>query len=177
MAHLFEHAASGRSKCRGCQEPLAKGELRFGERLANPFGEGEITHWFHPACAAYKRPQAVIEALEGAAVGVDRETLARLARASLAHERLPRIDGAERSSSGQARCRHCHEPIAKDAWRIRLAFHEEGIFAPGGFIHLACRHGYFGTTDIVEQVLHFSAALAGDERAALRDAFKAQGER
>ena len=32
-----------------------RGELRFGERLPNPFAEGEMTVWFHPLCAAYKR--------------------------------------------------------------------------------------------------------------------------
>jgi Poly(ADP-ribose) polymerase and DNA-Ligase Zn-finger region len=173
MAHTFEAAASGRSKCRGCGQALPKGELRFGERLPNPFGEGEVTHWFHPACAAYKRPDAVIEALAAAASDVDRATIERLAQASLAHERLARIDGAERSPSSQARCRHCHEPIEKGGWRIRLVFHTEGTFAPGGFIHLACREPYFGTADIVEQVLHFSAALSEPERAALREGFAA----
>ena len=54
MPHVFEEASSGRSKCRGCGVPIAKGELRFGERLPNPFGEGEVTHWFHPMCAAWK---------------------------------------------------------------------------------------------------------------------------
>ena len=168
MAHVFEPAASGRSKCRGCGQNLQKGELRFGERLPNPFGEGEVTHWFHPACAAYKRPEAILEALAAAGSEAGIAALERLARASLAHERLVRIDGAERSPSSQARCRHCHEPIEKGAWRIRLVFHQEGAFSPGGFIHLACREPYFGTADIVEQVLHFSGALSGEERAALR---------
>ena len=171
MAHTFEAAASGRSKCRGCGASLQKGELRFGERLPNPFGEGEVTHWFHPACAAYKRPDAILEALVAAASEMDRVTLERLARATLAQERLARIDGAERSPSSQAKCRHCHEPIEKGAWRIRLVFHQEGTFSPGGYVHLACREPHFGTADIVEQVLHFSGALTEDERAALRAEF------
>ena len=170
MAHTFEAAASGRSKCRGCKQALGKGELRFGERLPNPFGEGEVTHWFHPRCAAYKRPDAILESLASAGDGIDRATLERLARASLALQRLPRIDGAERSPSAQARCRQCHQPIEKGAWRIRLAFHEEGTFTPGGYVHLACREPYFGTADIGEQVLHFSAALSGEDRAALEQA-------
>ena len=57
------------------------------------------------------------------------------------------------------------------AWRIRLVFYEEGAFSPGGFIHLACGDPYFGTADIVEHVLHFSSALAQEEREALRSAF------
>lgn len=172
MPHVFEPAATGRSKCRGCKQPLAKGELRFGESLPNPFGEGEVTHWFHPACAAYKRPDVLLEALAGAGGAVpEGERLERIARASLAAPRLARIDGAERSPTGQAKCRHCHEPIAKGGWRVRLVFHEEGNFSPGGFIHLACRQAYFETGDILEQVLHFSPALPEDERAALRADF------
>ena len=170
MPHVFEPAASGRSKCRGCRQPLAKGELRFGEALPNPFGEGEVTHWFHPVCAAYKRPEALRDALAGAPELAGAEALQALADASLAQPRLARIDGGERAPSSQARCRHCKEPIEKGAWRIRLVFHEEGTFSPGGFVHLACREAYFGRADIAGQVLHFSGALEPAERDALRAA-------
>jgi hypothetical protein len=169
MPHVFEAASSGRSKCRGCRQPIAKGELRFGEGLPNPFGEGEVTHWFHPMCAAYKRPDVLLEGITTSAAPVpDADTLDRLARAMLARNRLTRIDGGERSPSSQAKCRHCHEPIEKGTWRVRLVFHEEGTFSPGGFIHLACREPYFETGDILEQVLHFSPALDDAERDALR---------
>ncbi len=56
MPHVFEPAPTGRAKCRGCGRPIEKGEARFGERIPNPFAEGETTLWFHPLCAAYKRP-------------------------------------------------------------------------------------------------------------------------
>ena len=172
MPHVFEPAATNRSKCRGCKQALQKGELRFGESLPNQFGEGEVTHWFHPSCAAYKRPEPLLEALQSATTGVpDREALERTARASRARDRLPRIDGAERSPTGQAKCRQCREPIEKGSWRIRLVFHEEGVFSPGGFLHLACRQAYFETSDILEQVLHFSPALDDAEREALRTEF------
>lgn len=169
MGHVFELASTGRAKCRGCKEALAKGELRFGERLPNPFGEGEVTHWFHPLCAAYKRPEAVLAALAEATGEVpDREALERAANAHVAQPRLARIDGAERAPSGQARCRQCKEPIERDAWRIRLVFHEEGNFAPGGFIHLACRAAYFEDAgDIAAPLLRFSPALSPAEREAL----------
>src|SRR3954470_17170966 len=109
--HTFEPAASGRSKCRGCGRALQKGELRFGERLPNPFGEGEMTLWFHPLCAAYKRPEPIMEALAAIAEVPQREALERAAQASLAQQRLVRIDGAERAK-GQATCRSCREPIS-----------------------------------------------------------------
>jgi hypothetical protein len=177
MPHVFEPAASGRSKCRGCKQALPKGELRFGEGLPNPFGEGEVSHWFHPACAAYKRPEAILQALASAAAPIaDAESLERIARVSLAQPRLQRIDGAELSPSGQARCRHCHEPIEKGSWRIRLVFHEEGTFSPGGFLHLDCRNAYFEVDDIVAQLVHFSPALEDPERDALRHMFSATRE-
>lgn len=175
MPHVFELAASGRSKCRGCKQVLQKGELRFGERLPNPFGDGEVTHWFHPACAAYKRPDAVLEALAAPSeLTADREALERVARAGVENERLPRIDGAERSPSGQARCRHCHEPIERGSWRIRLVFHQEGSFSPGGFVHLACRAAYFQAGDIIAPLLRFSGTLDDDDRQALRNALNDQ---
>ena len=173
MPHVIEPAASGRAKCRGCGSILAKGEWRFGEKLPNPFGEGEVTHWFHPACAAYKRAEALAATLADAPAELPgRADLDRMAAATLALPRLARIDGAERAPSSQARCRQCKEPIEKGAWRIRLVFHEEGTFSPGGFLHLGCRTPYFETDAVLAPVLHFSHALAEAERDALRDALE-----
>jgi len=170
MPHLIEPASSGRSKCRGCAKAIAKGELRFGERLPNPFAEGDQTLWFHPLCAAYKRPEPLLETL-GAPVP-DREALERAARASAAHKRVPRIDGAERSPTSQARCRECKQPVEKGAWRIRLVWYEEGRFTPSGYVHLACRESYFETTDdVLAQVLHFSAELGDADREDLKRAW------
>ncbi|HEY2629546.1 MAG TPA: hypothetical protein VGI57_10485 [Usitatibacter sp.] len=169
MPHIFEPAASGRSKCRGCKEPLPKGELRFGERLPNPFADGEVTHWFHPVCAAYKIPEALLEGLAAATNEVpDRASLEAAANFGLTQRRVPRIDGAERSPSSQARCRNCKEAIEKGLWRIRLVFHEEGNFSPGGFIHLTCRRAYFETNDIADRIVHFSPALNEEDRTELR---------
>ena len=170
MPHVFEPATSGRSKCRGCGQALARGELRFGERLANPYADGEMTLWFHPACAAYKRPEAMLEALSAGAADVpDRDALERAARGSVAQHRLPRIDGAERAK-GQANCRHCREAIPKGAWRIRLVFFEEGRFNPSGFIHPACAAAYFESTDLLEHVLYFSRDLSAADREEVRSA-------
>jgi hypothetical protein len=173
VPHIFTPAASGRSKCRGCAQPLKRGELRFGENLPNLFGEGEMTLWFHPLCAAYKRPHPLLEALAQVTEAVpDRENLERAARRSITYGRVPRIDGAERAPSGQATCRSCKELIARDTWRIRTVFYEEGRFSPGGYIHLACRKVYFETGDVLDQVLQFSPGLQDADREELARAFE-----
>lgn len=169
MASTLELAATGRAKCRGCGQPIGKGELRLGDRLPNPFADGEMTHWLHPLCAAYKRPEPLLEALAAATLDVpERERLERLARLGVAHHRLPRIDGAERAPSSQAKCRQCHEPINRGDWRIRLVFHQDGRFEPAGFVHLPCRAAYFETPEVLEPALHFSTKLSDEERADLR---------
>ena len=165
MPHTFETAASGRARCRACARTIDKGALRFGERMPNPYAEGEMTLWFHPLCAAYRRPDAVLEALADPAAQVeDRTALEAAAHSSSRHRRLPRIDGAERSPSGQAKCRSCRQPIAKGVWRVRLKFLEEGRPSPGGFVHLDCREAYFETRDIADAVLHFSPDLDDETR-------------
>ncbi len=166
MPHVFEPAASGRSKCRGCGRALEKGEIRFGEHLPNPFADGaEMTLWFHPLCAAYKRPEAILAALGEAPAG-DREALEKAAQASLAQHRLQRVDGIERAR-GQATCRQCREPIPRGEWRVRLVFFEEGRFNPSGFIHLGCAREYLEGADMAERALHFSAGLPDAERSEL----------
>lgn len=164
MEHTIEPAASGRAGCRGCGRKIAKGELRFGERLPNPFADGTVmTHWFHLACAAMKRPDPVLEVLSEGNHGVDSskaERLREIARSGLAQRRVPRVDGAERAPSGRATCRHCRQPIEKEAWRIKLVFYEEGMFNPAGFIHVGCSEGYFETTAILDRIAHFSPELS-----------------
>ena len=172
MPHVFEPAPTGRAKCRGCAKQIERGAMRFGERVPNPYAEGETTLWYHPSCAAYKRPEALLEALPAAPpelTGTD--VLERAATATAAHPRLPRIDGAERAPTGQAKCRHCHKPIAKAGWRIRLVYYEEGRFAPSGFLHLGCQRAYFEGQDIVPALLHFSPELSDADREELKRAY------
>jgi hypothetical protein len=168
VAHVIEPASSGRAKCRGCGRAIARGELRFGERQPNPFGDGEMTLWFHPRCAAYKRPEPLLQGLAQAEAELpERADLEHIARRTLEHRRLPRIDGAGKAPTSQAKCRYCHEPIQRGTWRIRLVFFQDGRFDPGGFLHLACRQAYFETDGIAEQVLHFSSDVDESERAEL----------
>ena len=168
MPHVIETASSGRAKCRGCDQKIAKDELRFGERQPNAFGDGEMTLWFHLKCAAYKRPEAFVEgAAAHPAAGIDE--LAAAAQFGIAHRRVPRINGAERAPTARARCRQCKELIDKGAWRIGVVFFEEYRFSPGGYIHASCARPYFETTAVLDRVAHFSpeldtAALADLER-------------
>jgi hypothetical protein len=183
MAHVIEHAASGRAKCRGCDGKIAKGELRFGERRPNTFGEGEMTLWFHLPCAAYKRPEPFLEMLGGGETDdVSAKELA-LAQAlkpaaefGIAHRRVPRLDKVDRAPTDRARCRHCRELIAKDGWRIGLVFFEEHRFQPGGFIHASCARPYFETTDLLDQVRHFNPELAEADLETIAGALERGGD-
>lgn len=164
MSHVIELATSGRAKCRGCGEKIAKDELRFGEVTENPYGDGDRTLWFHPLCGAYKRPEPFVEAMaatlieDGSVADLEAietpaapgETIAWLrdqSRFGLDHRRLPRIDGAGRAATSRAHCRSCREPITKDSWRIGLVFYEEGYFNPSGFIHVGCWRNYLQAED------------------------------
>jgi hypothetical protein len=167
MTHTIEPAKSGRAKCRGCGRAIGKGELRFGERLPNPFGDDDMTLWFHLRCGAYKRPEPMLEVLPGADIE-EREQLEAIAKHGLQHRRIPRINGVERAPSGRARCRGCRKTIERDTWRIPLVFYQEGMFNPSGFLHLSCAASYFETTDVVERMLHFAGDLAEDDIADIR---------
>src|SRR5262245_30485521 len=159
MPHVIEPAATARAKCRGCDQAIAKGELRFGERLPNAFGDGEMTLWFHLRCAAFKRPEAFLETA-GQTNASEAAALVEAAQNGVTHRRLPRVNGAERAPTGRARCRSCRELIEQGTWRIALTFFEEYRFSPSGFVHAACVAAYFETTDIVDRVAHFSPGLA-----------------
>lgn len=189
MGHVIEAASSGRAKCRSCDRPIAKGELRFGERQPNAFGEGEMTLWFHLPCAAYSRPEPFLEvqsaapadtgtdagsgAAQGAVPEAQLEQLAEAARFGIAHRRVPRLHGAERATSGRAHCRSCRELIAKGEWRLPLVFFEDYRFSPGGYLHAHCARAYFETTAILDRVRHFSPQLRESELAELAGAIEA----
>ena len=164
MPHVIEPASSGRAKCRGCGERIAKDELRFGERLPNPYAEGEMTLWFHPVCGALKRPEPFLEALTATTAPLEqREWLETAAKQGIEHRRLPRVNGAQRAPTGRARCRSCREMIEKDAWRIALVYFDDARFEPSGFVHVRCSRGYFETIDLVDRVKQFTGDLSDDD--------------
>lgn len=169
MAHRIEPASSARAKCRGCGERIAAGDLRFGESLPNPFADGEMTLWFHLDCAAFKRPEPLLEALAGRSEPLPgQERLVAEAQLGITHRRLPRVDGAGRAPTGRAQCRSCRSPIDKGAWRIALVYFEEGRFEPSGFVHAGCAQAYFETIDILPRVCRFSPELRAEDLAELQ---------
>lgn len=148
MGDVIDTAASGRSKCRGCQQKIEKGNLRYGEAVPNAFGAGDALHWYHLRCGAERRSEPFAAAL-GAHEGdvPERAKLAELAAVGVAHPRWCRLARAERAPSGRARCQHCRELIDKDALRVALERVDEGMTNPAGFVHVRCAGGYGGSTE------------------------------
>lgn len=164
MPHTVERAPTGRAKCRACGASIEKGAVRVGEAVPNTFADtdgAEAMHWYHPRCAAYRRPEAYLQAATGTAVDIpDAAQLAAAATFGVAHHRVPRVHRAERAPSPRAACRACRTPIAKGAWRVSLLFWQDGRYVPAGFVHTHCAHTYFGTTDLGDRVRHATPDLA-----------------
>lgn len=153
MTDLLEPAQRARARCRACGKKIDKGELRFGEHLPNPFGEGDATYWFHLVCAACTRSEKLLPLLSSSEIDVpDKARFLRLAAAGVAHPRATRLLRAERSPSGRARCRSCRQLIETGAWRLALGIFEEGRMEPIGFIHVECSAAYFETRDVLDRI-------------------------
>jgi hypothetical protein len=171
----IQAAPTGRAKCKGCGNAIAKGELRFGETGPNSFGEGEATSWFHLACAALMRPEKLLPVLEATSDELaERVWLEEAARFGVEHRRLPRLLRAERASSGRAHCRSCRELIAKGDWRFALQMFEEGRATAIGTIHVTCAEAYFGTADVLSRVRRLSPDLSEPDLADLQQALSEQ---
>jgi hypothetical protein len=166
MSDRLERATTGRARCRACSNAIEKGSLRYGEELATSYGEGDASgvFWFHPRCAAQRRPekfQAVLRENPAAAELPAREQLVAETEEGVRHPRLERVAGAERASSGRAMCRQCKTLIAQGDWRIRIStFGESGFFDPLGFVHARCSVEYFGVP-VAARVQVVPPGLAG----------------
>lgn len=175
MEHRIERAPSSRSKCRGCGQRIDRDQLRFGEQVENPWSDSPSHLWFHPRCAAYKRPEALLTALsmndagEGTQQGglataqqrllhelSDSQELILAAQRGLAHRRLQRVDRLSVAPSGRASCRHCRERIDKGALRIGLVWFEGGKFDPSGYLHVACARAYCESDDLLPRLQCFT---------------------
>lgn len=177
MPHVIERATTGRAKCRGCGAPIPKDTLRVGDAVPNMFSDtegAEAMHWYHPLCAAYRRPEAFLQAVESSDLVLpERDALTALAAEGVAHHRLPRLDRAERAPTARAACRACRAAIPKDGWRIALLFWQDGRFAPAGFVHASCAPTYFETANLIGRVRHATPALTDDDAESLAREFSA----
>ena len=171
----IQAAPTGRAKCRGCGNAIAKGELRFGETGPNSYGEGEATSWFHLRCAALMRPEKFLPVLEAQAEPPpERDWLEQAARVGIEHHRLPRLVRVERASSGRATCRSCRETISKGDWRFALQMFEEGRPSPIGTIHASCAEAYFGTRDVLARAQRLTPDLSDEDVRDLTQALATQ---
>jgi hypothetical protein len=171
----IQAAPTGRAKCRGCGQAIAKGELRFGETGPNAYGEGEATSWFHLACGALMRSEKLLPVLHASSdVVEERGWLEQIAQRGIELPRLQRLVRAERASSGRATCRSCRELIAKGEWRFVLQMFEEGRPNAIGMIHASCAEAYFGTAEVLERAERLTSGLGPDEVAELEQALAEQ---
>ena len=171
----IQAAPTGRAKCRGCGNAIAKGELRFGETGPNSYGEGEATSWFHLSCAALMRPEKLEPVLAASTEPLpEQDFLAETARFGIEHRRLPRLVRAERASSGRAHCRSCRELIEKGDWRFALQMFEEGRPNAIGTIHVSCAEAYFGTADVLARARRLTPDLTDDDANDLSQALAQQ---
>jgi hypothetical protein len=155
MAHVIEAAKSGRAGCRTCGEGILKGELRFGEEVANAFSEsgGTTFHWHHLRCAAKKRPSQLREALKsfaGAVPGLDE--IERLIAENEPKQKPSAFPYAERAPTNRSHCGECHTVIARGALRVALRRErdEDGpsilMMAPTPrYLHAACARAALGS--------------------------------
>jgi hypothetical protein len=166
MSDVIETAGTGRAKCRQCQEKIEKGALRFGEKVPNPFGEGESTHWFHLACAAEKKPDKLHAALQSFSGELpNRAELEQIAAEGAKNPKLAAIVRAEHAPSGRAACQHCHEKIGKG--ELRVAFEREAEpagMAANAYVHLKCARDFFGADGLATKLERMTPDLSGDDR-------------
>jgi poly [ADP-ribose] polymerase len=163
MPHTIEIAKSGRAGCRSCRQPIAKGELRFGEETPNAFGEpGDTSYrWHHMKCAATKLPDELRQALPSFTGEVPgRDELEKLMSEAEANKPPP-FPHADRAPTGRAKCQGCGETITKDALRVAVERDiERGMTVTkgAGYLHPACAAAYVeehgGTHEQLTEGLH-----------------------
>lgn len=178
MGHVIEEARSARAKCRKCKQPIAKGELRFGEEVPNPFAaEAQTSHrYYHLSCAAAACPVELGETL-AAYVGPvpEREALELQISEGKKRQKPRTFPYAERAPSGRSRCLVCGEPIEKNELRIAVEREIEtgGFVTRGaGYLHVRCGPEHAGETSLLAEIKAHSPALSAEEIAELTHALE-----
>jgi ferredoxin len=172
LNRIIEEAKTGRARCRGCRQNIAKGELRFGEEAPNDFdpeGGGTSMRWFHLGCAADQRPALLKEALAGYSGEIpDRAQLEeRLAKAEASAP--PPFPYAEHAPTGRSRCGSCGEQIEKGAFRVAYEREiETGMTMRkgAGYLHLRCAPDFLKEPELVTK-LQANSRLPAEELSTL----------
>lgn len=166
MAHLIEHAKSGRASCRKCREKIAKDELRFGHETV--FQDASTYQWYHLKCAAEKVANDFGKALRDFEEEIpDRAELDKLVAANRKKQKPTTFPYAEFAPSGRSSCQVCEEKIAKG--EIRVAFEREidagGFSRMGaGYLHPQCVSDFEDVPDdLAEELTENSVSLEPDE--------------
>jgi hypothetical protein len=167
MQKLIEVAKSGRAKCRGCRQAIAKGELRYGEEVPNQFGSEPALQWLHLLCAAKKHPKEMQEVLAAYSGEVANRAEVEAAMKSALSE-LKNTPSAEWAPTGRSRCLACREPIDKDTLRIAVEREVEvgGVPRPGvGYVHPRCAREFVKDDALAEKLKQNSTSLKPEELA------------
>ena len=172
MAHLIEHAKSGRASCRKCREKIAKDELRFGHETV--FQDAVTYQWYHLKCAAQKVANDLNEALRDFAEDIpDRAVLEETIAANRKKQKPTTFPYAEFAPSGRSSCQVCGETIPKG--EIRIAVEREidtGSFARSGagYLHPQCVAEYEeAPDDLADELAKNSVSLEPDELKSVLD--------
>lgn len=148
MENVLEVAPTGRAKCRGCRESIAKGEVRFGEVFDSAFAGGEALRYWHVLCAAKNRGVAgklrellaATELVIANRAEVDEALAGGGKRAGKGGEKA--FPYAELAPTGRARCMECDEGLPKGELRVAVERETEtpmGMTVRGaGYLHPAC---------------------------------------
>jgi hypothetical protein len=175
MPHIIETAKSGRASCRTCKKPIAKGELRLGEEVANQFAAGEMTHvWHHLECAAKKKPGPLKAALESTAVEVpNKAELEKIMAESAKTEKPSTFPYAERAPSARSTCMQCSEKIEKGELRVAVEREvDTGTFVTrgAGYLHARCAVAQTGEdgAQLLQKIRANSPGLEAEDLEALK---------
>jgi hypothetical protein len=165
MQKLIEVAKSGRARCRGCRQNIAKDELRYGEEAANQFGDGVAMQWLHLPCAAKKHPRELKEAMD--AYAGDIPNRAELEKTlTEAASSLKTYPFAEWAPTGRSKCLQCKEPIDKDTLRVGVEREIEMGGVPRvspGYLHPQCAGEFMKDETLADKLKANSHGLKPDE--------------
>jgi len=141
-AMKLEVSPSGRAACRGCKNPVAKGDLRFAESYVLPGSDQPGHRYWHLECAAKKLAGPLQEALAAYEGEVpNRAALDALIAAAPKKAKDRPLPHADRAPTGRAKCMQCQEPLEKGALRIGVERELEmgaNVTKSAGYLHPGC---------------------------------------